>query len=253
MRKPSFKIVDGIEAIAGIAYQLNDLILIDPALPPAYFREGLDAWVREKRRNLRDRIPEIATLSEDRSLLGSDKSKTILTTTERLPALLTSLAEIPREQRPRSIIVASEKGEIPDGDMKEDGLFSGSIQEAADFCVLAEMAAGPIIHIFDADRLSREIQKIDGLSDDDLRTLTSQKKKTDLPATFHRFAEWTGRSYQPFDYEGNPEAEKVAVAMGPEAGSIRDAIRLILSKSKQERIGLVTVRQLSPWDRKGLV
>lgn len=255
MRKPSYRVVDGTEAIASVAYRLNDLILIDPALPSAYFQDGLGTWVREKRRNLRDRIPEITTLPDGAwspSLFASDTRKTILTVTERLPSLLATIKELSREQRPQSILVASEKGSVLNSEVGEEALISGSIQEAADFCILASMATGPIIHLFDIDRLSREIQKIDCLSDDDLRTLVG-KNKDDLSVAFRRFAEATGRSYQPFDYEGNPEAEKVVVSMGPESGTIRDAIRLIHSKSRQERIGLVTVRQLSPWDRKGLV
>lgn len=259
MRKPFYKIVDGTEAVASILYRLNDLILIDPEIPSSYFRDGLDLWAREKRRNLGDRIPQIAPLPDGDwtpALFASDSRKTILTVPDRLPLLTALLKEIPAGQKPISILAASEKGIFPEAETEENVLVSASLQEAADFTAIAEMSVsegtGPVIHLFDADRFPREIQKIDCLSDDDLRGLVGGKKGGDLAASLARFAEWSGRFYHPIDYEGDPEAEKVVVTMGPVSGDIRRAVHF-LNENRKERVGFVRVAQISPFDRKAMV
>src|SRR6476619_6940618 len=111
----------------------------------------------------------------------------------------------------------------------------------------------PFLHFFDGFRTSHEVAKIDQLSDDDLRSLISEsaidahqqraltpdkpviRGTAQNPYVFFQareaanlfydacagivvrlmrsFAERTGRQYGLFDYEGDPEAERVIVIM----------------------------------------
>ena len=54
-------------------------------------------------------------------------------------------------------------------------LFASSVQEAADFALISQAAAlearVPFIHVFDGFRTSHEVQKVEPLTDDDLRAL----------------------------------------------------------------------------------
>ena len=60
-----------------------------------------------------------------------------------------------------------------------------------------------------------------------------------------RFARRTGRSYQPFEYLGDPRAERVIVAMGSATATIEAAVRRL--NLDGERVGLVKVRLYRPF------
>src|SRR5689334_2336599 len=122
----------------------------------------------------------------------------------------------------------------------------------------------PFLHFFDGFRTSHEVAKIDQLSDDDLRSLISedaiaghrqraltpdkpvvrgtaqnpdvffQAREAANPfydrcadivtALMRTFAERTGRRYNLFDYEGDPQAERVIVIMGSGAETVHETV-----------------------------
>ena len=51
MSRPS-EIVDANEAVASVAYRLNEVIAIYPITPSSPMGESCDQWKEEKRRNL---------------------------------------------------------------------------------------------------------------------------------------------------------------------------------------------------------
>ncbi len=144
----------------------------------------------------------------------------------------------------------------------------------------------PFVHFFDGFRTSHEVTKIEQLSDDDLLALidaeavaahraraldpeapvvrgTAQNPDVffqareganlfydDLPhtvaATMDRLAELTGRHYQPFDYVGHPEAERVIVMMGSGVGAATETVDALVGAG--EKVGLVVVRLYRPFD-----
>jgi pyruvate-ferredoxin/flavodoxin oxidoreductase len=148
----------------------------------------------------------------------------------------------------------------------------------------------PFLHFFDGFRTSHEINVIDALSDDDLRALVDgdevaalklralspdhpdlrgsaqnpdvffQAREAATP--FHaavprvleeemlRFAQRTGRSYRPFEYVGDPQAERVVVAMGSACATLEAAVRRL--NAEGERVGLVTVRLYRPFSSRHL-
>jgi pyruvate-ferredoxin/flavodoxin oxidoreductase len=143
----------------------------------------------------------------------------------------------------------------------------------------------PFLHFFDGFRTSHEVGKIDLLSDDVLRELVGvdavlehrQRALTpdapvlrgsaQNPDTFFQareagnvfydkgpeivcdvmseFAELTGRTYRPFDYFGNPQAERVVVLMGSGSETVRETVDYLLNRD--QRVGVVVVRLYRPF------
>jgi pyruvate-ferredoxin/flavodoxin oxidoreductase len=148
----------------------------------------------------------------------------------------------------------------------------------------------PFLHFFDGFRTSHEINVIDALSDDDLRALIDEDQVAALklralspdhpdlrgsaqnPDVFFqareaatrfyeavprvleeqmlRFARRTGRSYRPFAYVGDPQAERVVVAMGSACATLEAAVRRL--NAEGERVGVVTVHLYRPFSSRHL-
>ena len=148
----------------------------------------------------------------------------------------------------------------------------------------------PFLHFFDGFRTSHEINVIDALSDDDLHALVDEEQIAALkqralspdhpslrgsaqnPDVFFqareaatpfyaavprlleeamfRFARRTGRSYGPFEYSGDPRAERVVIAMGSATATIEAAVRRL--NAEGERVGLVKVRLYRPFSGRHL-
>jgi pyruvate-ferredoxin/flavodoxin oxidoreductase len=148
----------------------------------------------------------------------------------------------------------------------------------------------PFLHFFDGFRTSHEINVIDALSDDDLRALVDEEQVAGLkrralspdhptlrgsaqnPDVFFqgreaagpyyaavprlledamfRFARRTGRSYRPFEYVGDPRAERVVVAMGSSTATLEAAVQRLTSEG--EKVGLVKVRLYRPFSSRHL-
>ncbi|HEV8352732.1 MAG TPA: pyruvate:ferredoxin (flavodoxin) oxidoreductase [bacterium] len=143
----------------------------------------------------------------------------------------------------------------------------------------------PFLHFFDGFRTSHEVSKIEELTADDLRAMlpeplirahreralapehpvirgTAQNPDTFFQAreasnpyyimaprlvqqVMDRFAALTGRQYHLFDYAGDPDAERVIVAMGSGAEVIRETVEWMASRG--ERLGVLTVRLYRPF------
>lgn len=143
----------------------------------------------------------------------------------------------------------------------------------------------PFLHFFDGFRTSHEIQKIESLTNDDLAPLINQEAlkafrdralNPDNPVTrgtaqnddiyfqareasnpfydavpdvvekyLEKLAAVTGRKYGLFDYYGDPEAEKVVIAMGSVTETIREAVDYL--NEKGEKVGMVAVHLYRPF------
>ncbi len=143
----------------------------------------------------------------------------------------------------------------------------------------------PFLHFFDGFRTSHEIQKIKSLSDDDLKAFVSdelilkhrghamtpdkpvlrgtsqnpdvyfQARETvnhfynDCPdiavEVMEEFGRITGRQYQPFDYVGAPDAERVVVLMGSGCETAQEAVEYLVNDG--EKVGVLKVRLYRPF------
>ncbi len=143
----------------------------------------------------------------------------------------------------------------------------------------------PFVHFFDGFRTSHEIQKIEALTNDDLAPLINYealdafRKRAmgpDAPVIrgtaqnddiyfqtreaanpfyeavpdivekyLEKLAEVTGRKYGLFDYYGDPEADRVIIAMGSVTETIREVVDFL--RAKGEKVGVVAVHLYRPF------
>jgi len=61
----SYKMLDGNEAVARVAYALNEVIAIYPITPASSMGEWADQWAAEKRPNLWGTVPSPQSVSTD--------------------------------------------------------------------------------------------------------------------------------------------------------------------------------------------
>ena len=146
----------------------------------------------------------------------------------------------------------------------------------------------PFVNFFDGFRTSHEIQKIEALDNDDLAPLldrealaefrnralnpnnpvargmaengdvffqhreASNKYYEAVPAIvedyMNKISEITGRKYGLFNYYGDPEAERVIIAMGSVTQAAQEAIDYLMSQG--EKVGLVSVHLYRPFSAK---
>lgn len=143
----------------------------------------------------------------------------------------------------------------------------------------------PFLHFFDGFRTSHELQKVDVLDYEDLRPLLNedalrafrrnalnpdhpiQRSTVQNPDIFFQGREaanpyyealpgivekyikeinrLTGRHYGLFDYYGDPEAERVIVAMGSVSGTVKETVDFL--RKKGEKVGYLQVHLFRPF------
>ncbi|MEO1002621.1 MAG: pyruvate:ferredoxin (flavodoxin) oxidoreductase [Cyanobacteria bacterium J06638_7] len=187
--------VDGNEAVARVAYRLNEVIAIYPITPASPMGEWADAWAAEGRPNLWGSVPSVVELQSEAGAAGTVHGAlqagtltTTFTASQGLLLMIPNLHKLAGELTPAVLHVAARslaaQGLSIFGDhsdvMATRGtgcavLCSASVQEAGDFAAIATRASLrsrlPFLHVFDGFRTSHEIQKLHPLSDALLRQL----------------------------------------------------------------------------------
>jgi pyruvate-ferredoxin/flavodoxin oxidoreductase len=181
--------VDGNEAVALVAYRLNEVIAIYPITPASPMGEWADAWAAAGRPNLWGSVPAVVELQSEAGAAGTVHGAlqagaltTTFTASQGLLLMIPNLYTWAWELTPVVLHVAARslaaQGLSIFGDhsdlMATRGtgcavLMSASVQEAADFAAIATRASLrsrlPVLHGFDGFRTSHEIQKLEPISD----------------------------------------------------------------------------------------
>ena len=187
--------IDGNEAVARVAYRLNEVIAIYPITPASPMGEWADAWAAESRPNLWGSVPAVVELQSEAGAAGTVHGAlqagaltTTFTASQGLLLMIPNLYKLAGELTPAVLHVAARslaaQGLSIFGDhsdvMATRGsgcgiLCSASVQEAGDFAAIAARLSLrsrlPFLHVFDGFRTSHEIQKIEPLSDSQLLEL----------------------------------------------------------------------------------
>ena len=187
--------IDGNEAVARVAYRLNEVIAIYPITPASPMGEWADAWAAEARPNLWGTVPSVVELQSEAGAAGTVHGAlqagaltTTFTASQGLLLMIPNLYKLAGELTPAVLHVAARslaaQGLSIFGDhsdvMATRGsgcgiLCSASVQEAGDFAAIAARLSLrsrlPFLHVFDGFRTSHEIQKIEPLSDAQLLEL----------------------------------------------------------------------------------
>ncbi|MEI6029771.1 MAG: pyruvate:ferredoxin (flavodoxin) oxidoreductase [Synechococcaceae cyanobacterium ELA739] len=304
--------IDGNEAVAQVAYRLNEVIAIYPITPASPMGEWADAWSAEGRPNLWGTVPAVVQLQSEGGAAGAvhgalqvGSLTTTFTASQGLLLMIPNLYKWAGELTPVVLHVASRalaaQGLSIFGDhgdvmaVRGSGcavVCSASVQEAGDFAAIATRASFngrlPTVHMFDGFRTSHEIQKVAAIPDGVLQQLlpidkirehrqraltpehpvlrgTAQNPDTyfqgresvnpfieafpgHLQEAMAHFAALTGRAYQPYEYVGPADAERLLVLMGSGCETAEETLEHL--QAAGERVGLLKVRLFRPFAAK---
>jgi len=191
--------IDANEAVAQVAYRLNEVIAIYPITPASPMGEWADAWAAAGRPNLWGSVPAVVELQSEAGAAGTVHGAlqagaltTTFTASQGLLLMIPNLYKLAGELTAAVLHVAARslaaQGLSIFGDhsdvMATRGsgcavLCSASVQEAGDFAAIATRATLqarlPFLHMFDGFRTSHEIQKLVPLSDELLRAFIPEE------------------------------------------------------------------------------
>jgi pyruvate-ferredoxin/flavodoxin oxidoreductase len=315
MSTRTFATLDANEAVARVAYKLNEVIAIYPITPASPMGEWADAWMSEGRPNLWGTIPSVVEMQSEAGAAGTVHGSlqtgsltTTFTASQGLLLMIPNLYKIAGELTCSVIHVAARSlaaqalsifGDHSDVmAVRSTGfalLCSASVQEAHDFALIAQSATLksriPFIHFFDGFRTSHEIQKVELLEEEDLRSLIDdagvfahrdraltpdrpvlrgtaqnpdvyfQARETVNPfytdcsdivqQAMDQFGELTGRKYQLFEYHGAPDATRLVILMGSGCETVHETVDYL--NAQGEKVGVLKVRLYRPFDMKRFV
>ncbi|MEB3234940.1 MAG: pyruvate:ferredoxin (flavodoxin) oxidoreductase [Cyanobacteriota bacterium] len=196
---PASVTLDANEAVARVAYRLNEVIAIYPITPASPMGEWADALAADGRPNLWGGVPSVVELQSEGGAAGTVHGAlqagaltTTFTASQGLLLMIPNLYKLAGELTPVVLHVASRalaaQGLSIFGDhsdvMATRGtgcgiLCAASVQEASDFAAITTAVSLrcrlPFLHVFDGFRTSHEIQKIQPLSDAQLQALIPQE------------------------------------------------------------------------------
>lgn len=200
IRSPETKaITDANEAVASIAYRLNEMVAIYPITPSSPMAEWCDQWASASKPNLWGVTPEVVQLQSEGGAAGTVHGSLeggVLTTTftasQGLLLMIPNMYKIAGELTPFCMHVTARAlathalsifGDHSDVmAVRQTGfalLSSHSVQAAHDLAAIAQAstlkARVPFLHFFDGFRTSHEINTYQALSDDILRKLIDEE------------------------------------------------------------------------------
>ncbi|MGA7882653.1 MAG: pyruvate:ferredoxin (flavodoxin) oxidoreductase, partial [Terrimicrobiaceae bacterium] len=200
MNRPGFETLDANEAVARVAYALNEVIAIYPITPATPMGEWADAWSAAGRKNLWDTVPMVIEMQSEGGAAGAIHGAlqtgalaTTFTASQGLLLMIPNMYKIAGELTPAVFHIAARSlatqalsifGDHSDVmAARATGwamLCSANVQEAQDFALVAQAVALesriPFLHFFDGFRTSHEIAKIELLADDVLRAMINEER-----------------------------------------------------------------------------
>jgi pyruvate-ferredoxin/flavodoxin oxidoreductase len=304
--------IDGNEAASYVAHKTNEVIAIYPITPSSNMGENCDEWASQGRRNVFGVVPDVIEMQSEGGAAGACHGAlqagaltTTFTASQGLLLMIPNMFKISGELTPTVFHIAARAlathalsifGDHSDVmSVRSTGwamLSSCSVGEAHDMAMIAQAATlksrVPFLHFFDGFRTSHEVNKMELLSDDDIRAMidpelikahrdramnpdrpvlrgTAQNPDVFFQAreacnpfydatpgivqeTMDRFAKLVGRQYRLFDYVGAADADRIVVLMGSGVGAAEETV-LKLNRMGQ-KVGVLKVRLFRPFDVK---
>ena len=301
--------VEGNEAVAAVAHMLSEVIAIYPITPSTPMGELADTWSAAGRPNLWGTVPLVVEMQSEGGAAGAlhgalqaGSLVTTFTASQGLMLMLPNMYKIAGELTPAVFHVAARSlaaqalsifGDHSDVmATRATGfalLASNSVQEAQDLALIAHAATlqarVPFLHFFDGYRTSHEIDKIELLDREEIRSMIDdrfvqahrsralspdhpfirgtaqnpdvyfQARETVNPyyqacpaivqMKMDEFALLTGRHYHLFDYVGAPDAERVIVAMGSGAEAVQATVEYLVARG--EKVGVLKAHLFRPF------
>lgn len=176
--------LDGNEAVAYVAYRVNEICAIYPITPSSTMAEFADQWASEGKVNIWGHVPTVIEMQSEGGAAGAVHGAlqtgaltTTFTASQGLLLMIPNMYKIAGELTPMVIHVAARsiaaQGLSIFGDHSDVAavratgfaqLASSSVQEAHDMALIAQAASLeariPFVHFFDGFRTSHEVNKI---------------------------------------------------------------------------------------------
>ncbi len=310
-----FITVDGNTACANMAYALSDMAIIYPITPSSPMAESIDEWQNAGKLNCFGNKVSVTEMQSEAGAAGalhgaltSGALATTFTSSQGLLLMIPNMYKIAGELLPCVINVAARTvathalsifGDHSDVmACRATGfamLASSSVQEAQDMALASYLttvkAKVPFLHFFDGFRTSHEINKIEEVDYETIKTMIDYEavrkfKETalspDAPTqrgtaqngdvffqnreasnsfynalpeileeTFAVIAEKTGRKYKLFDYFGAKDATDIVIAMGSGTETICETVEHLVKQGR--KVGVVVVHLYRPFSTKHLL
>ncbi|HWQ52339.1 MAG TPA: pyruvate:ferredoxin (flavodoxin) oxidoreductase [Bryobacteraceae bacterium] len=191
--------IDGNEAAAYVAHQINEVIAIYPITPSSNMGEWADQWSAEGKTNIWGTVPSVVEMQSEGGAAGAlhgalqaGSLGTTFTASQGLLLMIPTMYKVAGELTPTVFHIAARSlaaqalsifGDHSDVmSVRQTGfalLASNSVQEVMDTALIAHAATLeariPFIHFFDGFRTSHEVAKVEQLSVEDLRAMISDE------------------------------------------------------------------------------
>ncbi len=315
MSEQRFVTLDGNEATANIAHLCNEVMAIYPITPSSGLGELPDAWAAAGRKNIFGTVPHVVEMQSEAGAAGAVHGSlqagaltSTFTASQGLLLMIPNMFKIAGELTPavfhvtartvatHALSIFGDHGDVMA--CRSTGwamLSSASVQEAQDMALISQAATlearVPFVHFYDGFRISHEVNKIQQLSDEqvklmiDMELVNAHRERAMNPEkpilrgtaqnpdhffqareacnpfyaecagivekTMEKFARLYGREYHLFDYAGAPDAERVIVIMGSGIGVVEEAVDRLVAEG--QKVGMVKVRLFRPFDAKAAV
>lgn len=306
---PQVVTLDGNEAAVYVAYRVNEVCAIYPITPSSAMAEFADEWSAKGVKNIWGNTPEVIEMQSEGGAAGTvhgalqtGSLTTTFTASQGLMLMLPNMYKIAGELTSAVFHVAARSlaaqalsifGDHQDVMAARTTGFAmlaaASVQEAHDMALIAQSttlrARIPFIHFFDGFRTSHEVNKINFLSDEQIRAMIDddlviahrnrglnpekpfirgtaqnpdvyfQGRETVnafysavpqiLKEEMRKFYELTGREYLPVKYFGAADAENVIVIMGSGVETAAETAEYLASQG--EKTGVIQISLYRPF------
>ncbi len=306
--------MDGNAAATHVAYAFSEVAAIYPITPSSAMGEYADAWASQGRKNVFGKKVDVIEMQSEAGASGAVHGSlsggamtTTFTASQGLLLMIPNMHKIAGEMLPtvfhvsaRSLACQSLSIFCDHSDVmstRNTGfalMAAGSIQETMDLAVVSHLATLkgqiPFLNFFDGFRTSHEIQKIEAIDYETMKSMVEpqyieryrnramrpekpfikvgaqnpdiyfQGRETvnryydQLPAVVQEYMDKVGkvigREYHLFDYVGAPDAEKIIIAMGTGSETIHQTVNYL--NKQGEKVGAVKVRLYRPFSAEHL-
>ncbi len=307
--KKNVQAIDGNEACAYSSYALTEVAAIFPITPSTPMAENVDKWSAENKLNIFDQPVKVIEMQSEGGAAGAVHGSlavgaltTTYTASQGLLLMIPNMYKMAGELLPAVFHVSARAiaahalsifGDHQDVmATRQTGfaiLSSSNNQEVADLAIIAHLAAIkgrlPFLHFFDGFRTSHEIQKVELVNYEDIKSLVDyqaleefrkrglnsehptlrgtaqnpdiyfQNKEAAnryymrLPEIIKEvmtdYSKITGRDYKLYTFYGAQDAENIIVAMGSVCNTIEEVIDYL--SVKKEKVGLIKVHLYRPF------
>ncbi|MFA5468518.1 MAG: pyruvate:ferredoxin (flavodoxin) oxidoreductase, partial [Sphaerochaetaceae bacterium] len=307
--------IDGNSAAAHVAYAFSDVAAIYPITPSSPMGEYADSWASTGRLNMFGERVDIMEMQSEAGAAGAVHGAlsagaltTTFTASQGLLLMIPNMHKIAGEMLPtvfhvsarslaaQSLSIFGDHSDVMSCRNTGFAMTAASgIQETMDLALVAHLATlkskVPFLSFFDGFRTSHEVQKVEQISYEEMKSLveveyiedfrdramrpekpflkvaaqnedvyfqgreTVNKYYDAVPAIVQEYmdkvAKLTGRQYHLFDYVGDANAERIVIGMG----SVLDTFDWVVDylNKRGEKVGLLKVRLYRPFSAKDFV